>query len=143
MSVYMRGKKWYCNFSARQADGTLKRTRLVLEAVTRADAKREELSLRAIAGRTSGRRSRRVYTVRDGFNDTWEAKWAFKKAQKSTRLHIEEICALLGNDFPVSLITRETIANLKRLWLERGNSPATVNRKLSPLSVMLRWCARN
>jgi hypothetical protein len=44
---------------------------------------------------------------------------------------------VLGHDYPVADLTADVAADICNEWAAGGNAPATVNRKLAALSVML------
>ena len=69
---------------------------------------------------------------------TTEAIWSDNKSTIKT-VRNAELCIDFLGDIPVSQVDSEKIRNLTKHFMDRGNSGKTVNRKISALSVMLKY----
>lgn len=69
---------------------------------------------------------------------TTEAIWSDNKSTIKT-VRNAELCIDFLGDIPVSQVNSESIRNLTKHFMDRGNSGKTVNRKISALSVMLKY----
>ena len=64
-------------------------------------------------------------------------EWDACRAASTLKRNGYEACIYYGTEKPISEITCQSIAEYKLALAEKGNAPATVNRKLAALSKML------
>lgn len=131
-----------------QVDVSINGTRAPRVTVpTRAEAETLEAQFRAdlLAGReiklqgskiAAARTS--VGTIRGLFEFTMRHVWKGTKNEYKAEINARQWVEALGDDFLVANLTEEEIAKVCDRWSDRGNSAATINRKLSALSKMLR-----
>ncbi|MFN4278045.1 MAG: tyrosine-type recombinase/integrase [Ferrovibrio sp.] len=84
-------------------------------------------------------RSNRSLTMRELADKVGKLVWAGQKAERTTTMKAEFVVRTLGPAVAVSSITQQTVDDLVEAMKDRGDSDATINRKLSALSVMLKW----
>ena len=116
------------------------RTAATLEAaiVTR-EALRNEVSAAPDGLGGSAGHVRDFWTLGEAAERTTQVVWAGKASYRTLMLNCKAILEFFGADTPVQDITLDSIdLFVTHLLNERGNSGATVNRKLSCLSRILR-----
>lgn len=79
-----------------------------------------------------------VGTLRELVLATRSQRWAGSKSESTAVMNAEAWCLALGHDFPVEDVTSDVAAEICDEWAAQGNAPATINRKLAALSVMLK-----
>lgn len=76
-------------------------------------------------------------TLRAAFDLALETHWAHAKARHSVASCSNVICSILGTDLPLEAISGVQILKLRAAMEQRGNSAATVNRKISALQKVM------
>ncbi|GGX91328.1 integrase [Litchfieldella qijiaojingensis] len=71
--------------------------------------------------------------------ETLTHHWAGAKSKKTSEMNSASVCEALGWDLPVISVTTRRVENMVIKLSEAGNSDATINRKLSALSTMLKY----
>ncbi len=66
------------------------------------------------------------------------ARWRGLKGEAILRINAEDVLRILGPARQVSSLNKMDALSVKTIVLDRGRTPATVNRKLAALSVLLR-----
>jgi integrase len=80
-------------------------------------------------------------TVDEAIRRAWREEWHELRDKQMKTLHGEELKTILGKDFQVRHIDRDKLLDLRDHWTSEGNSPGTVNRKLSFVSRLLHLAA--
>ena len=152
MAIRPRGNAW-------QVDLTVRGTRLPRYAFpTKLEAEKWEAKARAAAlngdpipcpnGAASGKDARTKQSrvrnaaensLGDVFAKTYARFWQGTSSDKNTRMNMAQIEAHFGADFSVDRIDTEAIDGLVEACIAKGNSNATINRKLACLSKALRF----
>lgn len=66
------------------------------------------------------------------------ARWRGLKGEAILRINAEDVLRILGPSRQVSSLNKMDALTVKTIVLDRGRTPATVNRKLAALSVLVR-----
>jgi len=84
---------------------------------------------------------RHVLTLSELCEEVIEKHWKVERPRSArmAETNARDIVALIGGDRDPSNIPVSAIDNAKKQLAERGNSNATINRKLAALSKILRW----
>lgn len=106
--------------------------RTIPEAIT---ARQELLSTLC---RQKPQAARRGWTLKEAVERTWQTVWADKASQDTIRINTEQVLSFFGEACPILDITLSAIDGFVSHCAARGNSGATINRKLSCLSRILR-----
>lgn len=77
-------------------------------------------------------------TLKEAFERTYRLHWRGQKAEKTHVINAGTVLDALGEDTLVSDITADDISEMVADFEDRGNSGATVNKKMSSLSMMLK-----
>jgi len=88
-------------------------------------------------GNNNGSRVDLPNTVGELAEYTMDHHWAGSKSEAKMEMISAAVVLALGENTPITAIDVVAIDGCKQLWKSRGNSPATMNRKLSALSKML------
>lgn len=72
-------------------------------------------------------------------NEALERHWAGAKSAKTASINTRSVCEYLGWDMPVTMVTTRRVEDMILKMAQDGNSDATINRKLSALSTMLKY----
>lgn len=140
MPVYQSGNRWLVSVGSGKD-----RFRATFE--TRAEAERVEMNetikrkkkhLETYLSPEENEKPASGITMRRLFDLAKKLKWNESRAQDTLIRNAQFCIDYLGHNTPVEQITVEKIRNLSIHLIDSGNSNATVNRKLSSLSVMLR-----
>lgn len=83
-------------------------------------------------------------TLKEAFKRTLEdpAQWALLRSRKDYAKNGRELCIAMGEDKPVAGIKDSDIEAMTKFFHEKKNSPATINRKIAALRVVLKDCLR-
>lgn len=76
-------------------------------------------------------------TLRQVADIVYATRWKGHKSEGTTMLNLGLVLDILGEQTPVAEITQESIDRVIEGLRARGNSDATINRKLSPLRILL------
>lgn len=77
--------------------------------------------------------------LKDAFAMAFTDHWQFQRNWKSTTSNIKSIMEILGESTPIEAVANEkAIQKLVKQLKAQGNSPATINRKLSTLQTLFR-----
>lgn len=141
MSVRPRGNSW-------QAAVSFKGQRARADFPTREEAERWHADALAalMNGRPvppstrkpGGRSATGGTTLRDALNATERGRWAGTKAAKESILKAQAVLRYFGPERAIESITTADIARMQQDLTRAGDSPATVNRKVSALGAMMR-----
>ena len=71
------------------------------------------------------------------FDTTYRDQWRGTKAEVTSNINGRAWVDALGRDFDVRDLSPAVVANVVDAWVEEGLAPATINRKLAAISVML------
>lgn len=120
-----------------QWDASFQGTRRTGTAATIADAVRDRASaLQSLMNPESG--TGRAWTLKRAYDGAMSTKWyntaSVDTAEKNARACLE----FFGEDTPLEDIEEEAIDAFRKHLRAQGNSNATINRKTSALSVMLK-----
>jgi len=137
MGVYKRGSTWWIDITVNG-----KRHRVSADTMDRQDAivKEAQLKKQLMNGHIPapvGAPSCEVCTLQAAFDRMLESHWKGTPSEKTVTSHMAQITKYLNPDTPLLQITEPVIEGLKDKLKEGGNSPASVNRKLSTLSTTL------
>lgn len=137
MGVYKRGSTWWIDVTVNG-----KRHRVSADTMDRQDAivKEAQLKKQLMNGHIPapvGAPSCEVCTLQAAFDRMLEGHWKGTPSEKTVTSHMAQITKYLNPDTPLLQITEPVIEGLKDKLKEGGNSPASVNRKLSTLSTTL------
>jgi integrase len=130
MPVYQRGNKWLMSLGSGKS-------RVRQSYSTEAEAKEAEVqeTVRRLGNSspvvTSGITLGQLYVL------ACKMKWNDCKSAEKLQINARLVRDYLGADLQVSQVTPEKIRNMTLHFAETGNSGATINRKLSTLSVMM------
>jgi integrase len=132
MPVNQRGQSW-------QAAVSYKGTRLRKDFANKADALRWEAdTLDALkSGRYNQPESIRRVTLKDHLDWVYKARWAGTKGEDTAMLNAGQVVDVLGPDRDVATLHKDDVVTLKEAFRKRGNSDATINRKMAAFSVLL------
>ncbi|MBU3613200.1 site-specific integrase [Polynucleobacter sp. MG-27-Goln-C1] len=70
---------------------------------------------------------------------TAKAIWSNSRSDEKLQANAQMCIDFLGEDLPVSQVTSEKLRNLTQHFIDQGNSGGTINRKMSTMSVMLKY----
>lgn len=136
MAVRPRGDSW-------QADFTVKGERYRETFGTKEDAEAYELEARAAIKRgekpSRGEGGRSTVPLKELFERVFEDRWKDTKAERSHASNGKIVQAILGENRPVDKIDQSSVDHLVKELKDRGQDGSTINRKLSNLSVMLKY----
>lgn len=130
MPVYQRGNKWLMSLGS----GKLRIRQSYITEEEAKEAEKQETLRRlgsSVAVATSGITLGQLYVL------SCKMRWDDCKAAEKIQLNARMVRDYLGADLQVSQVTPEKIRNMTLHFAETGNSGATINRKLSTLSVMM------
>lgn len=130
--AYKRGDMWWGDFHVRH-----KRYRRSLQTRNKTEALRNAKYIEEDLWRGAGSDAGSSMTLEQAFDRTWREHWSTKKDQTVKCYTIEQIQRDLGSDTKLSDLTANRLANYQAWLLEQGNSPKTVNRKLSTITAAL------
>lgn len=82
--------------------------------------------------------ARRGWTLKEAVERTWQTVWADKASQDTIRINVDQVLSYFGESCPIIDITLSAIDGFVSNCAAKGNSGATINRKLSCLSRILR-----
>lgn len=78
-------------------------------------------------------------TVGKVFRDGYEQMWRTSKDQRMAYLTTEELIRRIGDDKAPAEVTTQVVRQLVRDWRSEGLSDKTINRKLSKLSMLMKY----
>lgn len=139
MSVAPRGAGF--EVYVRAPDG--RRWRLQAKTEKQGEAMEAEIRSAVAAGREPDMATVRAIsetgkkTLRQVADIVYATRWKGHKSEGTTMLNLGLVLDILGEDTPVGEINQESIDRVIEGLRERGNSDATINRKLSPLRILL------
>lgn len=144
MSVAPRGAGFEVYVRA-GSEGPLANRRWRLQAKTEKQAIAMEAEIRSAvaAGREPDMATVRAIsetgkkTLRQVADIVYATRWKGHKSEGTTMLNLGLVLDILGEQTPVGEITQESIDRVIEGLRARGNSDATINRKLSPLRILL------
>lgn len=144
MSVSERGVGFEVYVRA-GSEGPLANRRWRLQAKTEKQATAMEAEIRSAvaAGREPDMATVRAIsetgkkTLRQVADIVYATRWKGHKSEGTTMLNLGLVLDILGEQTPVGEITQESIDRVIEGLRARGNSDATINRKLSPLRILL------
>ena len=82
--------------------------------------------------------ARRGWTLKEAVERTWQTVWVDKTSQDTIRINVQQVLSFFGEACPIIDITLSAIDGFVSHCAAKGNSGATINRKLSCLSRILR-----
>jgi integrase len=135
MSVYKRGSIFYMNFTVngqRVFKSTGKSTKREARAVEAAERKRVLKHQGQSVQRNMG-----ATLLRDGIDQTYEAKWRYGKDSQRSYRRACNLAEIVGNK-KLADIDGSTVTKLIKNLEARGSSVATINRYLASLKTILR-----
>ena len=133
MTVNQRGQSW-------QASVSFKGTRLRKDFASKQEALRWEAeTLDALkSGRYRQPETIRRVTLKDHLDWVYKARWMGSKGEGTAMINARHVVEALGPDRDVSTLHKDDFVALKEAFRARGNSDATINRKLAAFSVLMR-----
>lgn len=134
MPVSRRGNSW-------QGAVSHKGVRYRRDFPTKEEAERWVLTTTAQvqAGLTSKPpRKRRPPTINGLLADVTLRIWSRKKSAEALTKNARQVVEIIGGDRPASSLGAPDVHAVRRAFMQRGRSDATINRKLAALSVLLR-----
>ena len=105
-----------------------------------ATAAKGEISQEASATIGKGQASGGVggWTLKDAFDRTVASVWSGLSSEKTARINSQTALDFFGSDTPIATIDTDAIDRYVMNLMDNGASDATINRKLSALSRILR-----
>lgn len=79
-----------------------------------------------------------VNTLQDLYDITFRLKWKGTRGEKTAKINATHVVRILGPERDVSDLNRTDLITIRDELMDVGNSPATINRKLSAFSTMVR-----
>lgn len=80
-----------------------------------------------------------AWTLQQAYDITWQNEWKDSRSERSSCINARDVLDYFGKDIDVATITTDAIDGyITHLIREKKNADATINRKLSALSLMLR-----
>ena len=67
---------------------------------------------------------------------TYQFQWKGSKSEDKTWINVKSLLNFFGDDYSLNDLSREHMDNLILFFQEQGNSPSTINKKLSSLRVI-------
>jgi integrase len=133
--VRPRGDKfqWDCSFQGKRRTGTA-------DTLKQAIAAREKARKDILSGPSSGKRA---WTLGQTVDGAMLDRWSGSASQETVEKNVRSILTFFGPDTPITDIDEDRIAKFRQWLRERGNTNATINRKTSALSVLLRYSYAN
>lgn len=77
-------------------------------------------------------------TVQQAFELGWKRHWQYMKGADALRPTLDDIVRTLGPDKLLSKVDEQVLVKFKDAERERGNTAATINRKLSAISKLMK-----
>lgn len=138
MTVYLRGSVWY-------TDVTRNGKRLRVSTGTSDKAQAELIAAQLRAGQSVTVRGAPAGTcsLSAAVHRAWTESWNGQKDRQMKTLHTREMLAFFGPDTPLSDIDQHRAASWVAELRAKGNSAATINRKLAVLTCLLRMAERD
>lgn len=84
--------------------------------------------------------STKVVTLKEALNLAQRLVWKDTPGEKTAMINAEDVCNILGKDRPVDTIDTEAVDEMVFELEDRGLALATINKKLSALSTILKVC---
>lgn len=127
--IRRRGNKfqWDCSFQGKRRTGTA-------DTIEQAVKDREKAYIALLKGDTTTT----SYTLKDAIEQAFMEKWNNSASIETAEKRVKFIIEFFGEECNVNTIDEERIGKFKAWLRSQGNSPATINRKTSALSVILR-----
>ena len=137
MPIYPRGTSFMVSIGS-----GLKRLRETCGTLEEAQAKEQELiasrSAATLRGLEAAHRGDSSKTLQDAFERTYRETWAGSKGERTTVLNAKAMVKLLGSDTPITAIVSDVIDEALDELDDKGNTGATINKKIATLNVMLK-----
>lgn len=135
MGIKIRGDSF-------QADLTYKGERYRKSCQTKDEAERwlvetKQALILGLQVTTSGTSDKRPSTMEALKDLTHKRYWAGSKGERTTLINADEVVRLLGESTKITVITESDIDDMIFKLEKKGNSDATINRKLAALSKMM------
>lgn len=146
MTIYQRGSSWVVTVGSK--DDRYRKSFKTLEEAQLAE-KREKAIREGVIERqeptkfkSSGSRQgvAKGHSLLAAYNLALKDTWAGSKSDGQIK-NAKVVLKSLGDDMPVSKITPQVIREMVEEFEDMGNAGATINKKLSALSVMLKAAA--
>jgi integrase len=137
MGVYKRGSTWWIDVTVNG-----KRHRVSADTMDRQDAiiKEAQLKKQLMNGFIPvpvEAPSCEVCTLQAAFDRMLESHWKGTPSEKTVTSHMNQITKIIPPETPIASVDEKLIFNLIKVLKDGGNSPASINRKLSTLSTTL------
>lgn len=128
------GRGWIADVSI---DGRRKTARASTKA--EAEAKRRGLLQALLDGPPASRpRPAAAFTLADARRLSLQVRWAGKAYERTAAIFSRAVLDGLGEDLGVEEVTPPMVIAWRQKLLDGGNTPSTVNKKVSALAAMLR-----
>lgn len=101
---------------------------------------REKARKDILSGPSQGKKE---WTLKQAVDGAMLDRWSGSASQETVEKNVRSILTFFGPDTPITDIDEDRIAEFRQWLRERGNTNATINRKTSALSVLLRYAYAN
>lgn len=139
MAVYQRGGSWVVSLgSGKDRYRATFKTEQEAETAELAEKLRRKTASAAQVAPADASKPRVEKTLKEAYDRTYRLHWKGEKAEKTHIVNAGCVMRALGPATLVSDITAEDITEMILEFEDQGNSGATINKKLSNLSMILK-----